>query len=140
MTELLFTAISFTLMASIILFLFIYWVKKKKGHNDFMLVSILLGIFFLVAVFASYYSITDAFEVEFDDIAVKNGECEIVYLENIGGRFGEPDNLVQITVEGITAEGKLGKFPNIKQGTFACEIEYTKTTQMLLNVERNQES
>ncbi|MEK4628017.1 hypothetical protein MKZ17_07390 [Solibacillus sp. FSL R7-0682] len=133
MNEFTYTTLFLILGTLVTLYILIYMIRKKREHEDFAISVTILGALFVALSYASYYSILDTIDLNKENIATINGTCEIVFLENIGGRFGEY-NLIQVNVDNISVEAEMGKFPELEEGIFQCEINYLENTQTLLNI------
>lgn len=133
MNELIFTTLALIIGTIVTLYILIYLIRTKRKHKDFAISVTILGAFFIVLSYASYFSMLDTIDLNKENTSATNGACEIVFLENLGGRFGGY-NLIQVNVNNITVEAEMENFPDLEEGIFQCEINYLENTQTLLDI------
>ena len=138
MNDLIFNTCAFVIAAIVSLALLLYFLKNKRQHKDFLLCVISFSVLFLFSLYAISISLPDVIEIANGNEQSKSGECEIVFLEDIGGRFGT-SNLLQVTVGNLTVEANLEEFPHLEEGLFSCEIKYAEQSETLIDIVVNED-
>lgn len=138
MDDLIFYTCAFLLAAVVSLALLFHFLKNKRQHKDFLLGVVSFSVLFLFSLYGFSIFFSDAIEISNDNAKSKSGECEIVFLEDMGGRFGT-SNQLQVTIEDLTVGADLEEFPNLEEGIFSCEIKYAEKTTQLIDIVVNKE-
>jgi len=136
--DLIFYTCAFGIAAIVSLALLVHFLKNKRQHKDFLLCVVSFSILFLFSLYAISIFLPDAIEISNGNVKSKSGECEIVFLEDMGGRFGT-SNILQVTIENLTVGADLEAFPNLEEGIFSCEIMYAEKSTQLIDIVVNKE-
>lgn len=138
MNDLIFNTCAFGIAAIVSLALLVHFLKNKRQHKDFLLGIFSFSILFIVSLYGVSICLPDVIEIGNGNAKSKNGQCEIFFLEDIGGRFGT-SNLLQVNIENLTLEADLENFPDLEEGIFSCEIKYGEHSESLVDIVIKQE-
>jgi len=110
--------------------------KRKKQHKDFKAVIFTFSIFSLICIYLSVSGIIDIMNVRNGQTQSSSGSCEIVKMDNIGGRFGS-DAFFQVLVNNLTVEANYEEFSFLEEGTYSCTIHYSEKSRNLIDIQFN---
>lgn len=111
----------------------IFFIKKQRNHNDFLIAIIGFSIFGLLCFSLVMGYLLDLPKLLKGDLKTESGVCEIVDLGS-GGRFGT-DNSLQISVNNVTVSTSRDDFEWLEEGKEKCTIKYLNTTEQLIEID-----
>lgn len=133
MIDFIYAIFGFVLCLSIV----IYFVKKKRGHKDFILVVSVTSGFAILSLLLIIWAIEDYVAIQQGNFQIASGQCEVTKFE-AAGRSTIQELHVELDEE-LVVIGELEDFKDVKQGSYACTVKYIEKSRTLYEIKPNKQ-